>query len=264
MQSFVKPAAPALNSDTLVMIPARLASTRLPNKPLAEIGGVPMIVQVWRRACAAGVGPVVVACAEPAIADAVTAHGGQALLTDPELPSGTDRIYQALCALDPERRFVRVINLQGDLPTLEPAAIRASLEPLEALGSDIGTLAVATEDPADKAEPSVVKAIITFDEERPRLGRALYFTRATAPSGAGPVYHHIGIYAYQRPVLERFAALPPSPLERRERLEQLRALEAGMQIGVALVDTVPLGVDTSVDLERARALFGAPGTLTRS
>jgi 3-deoxy-manno-octulosonate cytidylyltransferase (CMP-KDO synthetase) len=261
LRSFVKAAARAFTSDTVVMIPARLAATRLPNKPLAEIGGVPMIVQVWRRACAAEVGPVVVACAEPTIADAVGVHGGEALLTDPELPSGTDRIYQALCKIDPERKFARVINLQGDLPTLEPAAIRASLEPLDVLGSDIGTLAVATEDPAEMADPSVVKAVVSFDEQRPRLGRALYFTRATAPSGAGPVYHHIGIYAYCRPALERFAALPPSPLERRERLEQLRALEARMAIGVALVDTVPLGVDTPADLERARALFDASGTL---
>ena len=237
------------------MIPARLASTRLPDKPLAEIGGVPMIVQVWRRACEAATGPVVVACAEAAIAEAVRTHGGEAVLTAPDLPSGTDRIWQALKALDPERRFERVINLQGDLPTLEAQAIRAALEPLEHLGSDIGTLAAATEDPAEKADPSVVKAIIAF--ERPRLGRALYFTRATAPSGAGPVYHHIGIYAYRRAVLERFAALPPSPLEQRERLEQLRALEAGMSIGVALVDTVPLGVDTPEDLARARAMFAA-------
>ena len=150
-----------------------------------------------------------------------------------------------------------MINLQGDLPTLEPAAIRASLEPLEALGSDIGTLAVATEEPAEMADPSVVKAVISFDPARPRLGRALYFTRASAPTGAGPVWHHIGIYAYRRPALERFAALAPSPLERRERLEQLRALEAGMSIGVALVDTVPLGVDTPADLARARELLGA-------
>ena len=237
------------------MIPARLASTRLPDKPLAEIGGVPMIVQVWRRACEAATGPVVVACAEAAIAEVVRAHGGEAVLTEPDLPSGTDRIWRALRTLDPERRFERVINLQGDLPTLEAEAIRAALAPLDHLGSDIGTLAAATDDPAEKADPSVVKAIIAFDRERPRLGRALYFTRATAPSGAGPVYHHIGIYAYRRDALERFAALPPSPLEQRERLEQLRALEAGMSIGVALVDTVPLGVDTPHDLARARALF---------
>jgi 3-deoxy-manno-octulosonate cytidylyltransferase (CMP-KDO synthetase) len=242
----------AMPEPTVIMIPARLRSTRLPNKPLAEIGGVPMIVQVWRRACAAAVGPVVVACAEPAIAEAVEAHGGTAVPTDPELPSGTDRIFQALGRIDPERTFARVINLQGDLPTLEPAAIRSVLAPLEQLGTDMATLAVATEDPAEKADPNVVKAIIAFDAARPRLGRALYFTRATAPAGDGPVYHHVGIYAFRRAALERFATLPPSPLERRERLEQLRALEAGMTIGVALVDSNPLGVDTPEDLARAR------------
>jgi 3-deoxy-manno-octulosonate cytidylyltransferase (CMP-KDO synthetase) len=257
LSSFVKPAALSSAGATIVMIPSRLAATRLPDKPLAEIAGVPMIVQVWRRACAAAAGPVVVACADRAIAEAVQAHGGEAVLTDPALPSGTDRIWQALRTLDPERRFARVINLQGDLPTLEPAAIRASLLPLERLGSDIGTIAVATEDPEEKAAPSVVKAVIAFDREHQGLGRALYFTRATAPSGPGPVFHHIGIYAYRRASLERFAALPPSPLEQRERLEQLRALEAGMSIGVALVDTVPLGVDTPADLARARALLAA-------
>ena len=243
---------PVAGAPTVVLIPARLGSTRLPDKPLAEIAGVPMIVHVWRRACEAGVGPVVVACAEPAIAAAVEAHGGEGVLTDPELPSGTDRIFQALRRIDPGRRFARVINLQGDLPTLDPAAIRSVLEPLDQLGTDMGTLAVATEDPLEKADPNVVKAIIAFDPARPRLGRALYFTRATAPSGDGPVYHHIGIYAFSREALDRFATLPPSPLERRERLEQLRALEAGLSIGVALVDTDPLGVDTPADLERAR------------
>lgn len=239
------------------MIPARLRSTRLPDKPLALIGGVPMIVHVWRRAREAGVGPVVVACAEPEIAQAVRAYGGEAMLTDPDLPSGTDRIYEALGVLDPERRFARVINLQGDLPTLDPASIRAVLEPLDHLGTDLGTLAVATDDPGERADPNVVKAVIALQPDHPRLGRALYFTRATAPSGDGPVYHHIGIYAYLRDALDRFAGLPPSPLERRERLEQLRALEAGMTIGVALVDTNPLGVDTPADLARARAELGA-------
>jgi 3-deoxy-manno-octulosonate cytidylyltransferase (CMP-KDO synthetase) len=200
---------------------------------------------------------VVVACAEPAIAEAVAGHGGESVLTDPDLPSGTDRIFQALGRIDPERRFTRVINLQGDLPTLEPAVIRAVLEPLDQLGTDMGTLAVATEDPLEKADPNVVKAIIAFDPACPRLGRALYFTRATAPSGDGPVYHHIGIYAFSREALERFATLPPSPLEQRERLEQLRALEAGLSIGVALVDTNPLGVDTPADLERARKELAA-------
>lgn len=247
-------------AETIVLIPARLASVRLPDKPLAEIGGLPMIVQVWRRACEAAVGPVVVACADAAIAEAVSAQGGEAVLTEPDLPSGTDRIRQALDKLDPERRFGRVINLQGDLPTLEPAAIRAALEPIERLGTEMGTPVVPTEDPADRANPNVVKAVISLDARHPRLGRALYFTRAAAPAGAGPLFHHIGIYAYTRAALERFATLPPSPLERRERLEQLRALEAGMSIGVAVVDTFPLGIDTPDDLERARALFAARGS----
>ena len=248
---------PMASEPTVVMIPARLRSTRLRDTPLAARGGVPMIVQVWRRACAAAVGPVIVACGEPAIAEAVAAHGGTGVLTDPDLPSGTDRIFQALGRVDPQRRFARVINLQGDLPTLEPAAIRAVLQPLDLLGTDMGTLAVATEDPLEKADPNVVKAIIAFDPARPRLGRALYFTRASAPSGAGPVYHHIGIYAFRRAALARFAGLPPSPLEQRERLEQLRALENGLTIGVALVDTNPLGVDTPDDLARARREIAA-------
>jgi 3-deoxy-manno-octulosonate cytidylyltransferase (CMP-KDO synthetase) len=229
----VKPAPRDPPRDgTIIMIPARLASSRLPDKPLALIGGVPMIVQVWRRACETAIGPVVVACAEAAIAEAVAAHGGEAVLTEPALPSGTDRIFEALSKLDPKRRFRRVINLQGDLPTLDPAAIRATLAPIERLGTEMGTLVVPTEDPADKANPNVVKAVVSFEAGQPRLGRALYFTRA---------------------------GLPASPLERRERLEQLRALEAGMSIGAAVVDTLPLGVDTPADLERARALFAANG-----
>jgi 3-deoxy-manno-octulosonate cytidylyltransferase (CMP-KDO synthetase) len=240
---------------TIVLIPARMRSQRLPNKPLATIGGVPMIVQVWRRACEAEVGPVVVACAEPEIAAAVEAHGGQAALTDPDLPSGTDRIFQALKRMDPAGRFERVINLQGDLPTLDPAAIRAVLAPIEQLGTDLGTLATAIEDPQERNDPNVVKPVIASDPRHPGLGRALYFSRATVPSGEGPVYHHIGIYAYRRAALDQLAMLPPSPLEQRERLEQLRALEHGLSIGVALVDTIPLGVDTARDLERARAIF---------
>lgn len=245
------------SSRTVVLIPARLGSTRLPNKPLAQIAGAPMIVHVWRRATEAGVGPVVVACAEPEIAEAVRAAGGSAVLTDPALPSGTDRIFAALNALDPERRFERVVNLQGDLPTLDPLAIAQALEPLDALGTDLGTLANATEDPGEIADPNVVKVVAAFDPGRPALGRALLFTRASAPAGPGPVWHHIGIYAFGRTALERFAGLPPSPLERRERLEQLRALENGMSIGVRLVDTVPFGVDTPADLERARSLLAA-------
>jgi 3-deoxy-manno-octulosonate cytidylyltransferase (CMP-KDO synthetase) len=242
-------------SRTVVLIPARLAATRLPDKPLLPIGGVPMIVHVWRRAVEADLGPVVVACAEQVIADAVRAAGGEAVLTDPALPSGTDRIHQALGRLDPERRYELVVNVQGDLPVLEPAALRRVVEPIRLLGTDLGTLASPTEGEEERANPNVVKAVASFTEEDPTLGRALYFTRATAPTGPGPVWHHIGIYAYTRAALERFATLRPSPLERRERLEQLRALENGMTIGVRLVDTVPFGVDTPADLERARAIL---------
>lgn len=252
----VNPASPA---ETIVMIPARLGSSRLPGKPLAQIGGLPMIVHVWRRAQEAAVGPVVVACGEGAIAQAVRRHGGEAVLTDPDLPSGTDRIRQALGVIDPGRRYSRVVNLQGDLPTLSPQAIRAALEPLDVLDVEIGTLVVPTEDAAEKADPNIVKAVVAFDRERPDLGRALYFTRAPAPTGPGPVWHHIGIYTFRRRTLERLAGMPPSPLERRERLEQLRALEAGISIGVALVDTVPLGVDTAADLARAQQLIGLSG-----
>jgi 3-deoxy-manno-octulosonate cytidylyltransferase (CMP-KDO synthetase) len=246
-----------ISSRTAVLIPARLASTRLPDKPLAPIAGEPMIVHVWRRAVEAGVGPVLVACAEPAIADAIAAVGGEAVLTDPALPSGTDRIYEALRKADPEGRIERIVNLQGDLPTIEPHILRLVLEPLEQLGADIGTLACPTIDPDEMQDPNVVKAVVAFGEDRPLLGRALYFTRATAPTGPGPVWHHIGIYAFTRKSLDRFATLKPSPLERRERLEQLRALENGMTIGVRVVDTVPFGVDAPHDLERARRILEA-------
>ena len=251
-------------SDCIVMIPARLASARLPDKALADIGGLPMIVQVWKRAMEAGIGRVVVAAGDQAIVDAVIAHNGEAVMTDPALPSGSDRITSALAEIDPGRRYGRVVNLQGDLPTIDPALLHAVLRPLDHLGTDIASLAVATNEPAERDDPNVVKAIIAFGTEaRPAdpaspFGRALYFTRATAPSGPGPVYHHIGIYAYQRAALERFTSLEPSPLERRERLEQLRALEHGMTIGMPSVDTVPLGVDTSAQLAEARRLLGEP------
>lgn len=243
---------------TAVLIPSRLAATRLPRKPLLELAGVPMIVHVWRRAVEAALGPVWVACADAEIAAAVRAAGGEAVVTDPALPSGTDRINAALAAIDPGRRFARVVNLQGDMPTLEPRVLGLVLEPLEQLGCDIGTLANPTEDPHERDDPNVVKAVVSLDPARPGLGRALYFTRASAPSGPGPVLHHIGIYAFTRASLERFCALAQSPLERRERLEQLRALEAGMSIGVRLVDAVPFGVDTPADLERARRILEAP------
>lgn len=241
-------------TDPIVVIPARMASTRLPGKPLADIQGAPMIVQVWRRAMEADVGPVVVAAAEPEIAEAVAAAGGQAVLTRPELPSGSDRVFEALRSVDPQGRHDAVINLQGDLPTIEVAAIRAVLSPLSGGGVDIATLVAQIVRDEEKSDPNVVKAAVAFPAGE-RIGRALYFSRATIPSGDGPFYHHIGIYAYRPAALERFVRLPPGALERRERLEQLRALEAGMRIDAALVDTVPLGVDTPADLDRARAML---------
>lgn len=245
--------------STIVVIPARLASTRLPDKPLADIAGEPMIVHVWRRAMEAECGPVVVACAEDAIADAVTTAGGDAVLTDPDHPSGSDRIFEALERHDPDRRFDTVINLQGDLPTLEPAAVRAVLEPLADPAVDIATLVARISKPDERTNPNVVKAALAMAPDA-RTGRALYFSRATIPWSDDPdaaFYHHIGIYAYRRAALARFVALPPGHLERRERLEQLRALENGMVIAAACVDTVPLGVDTPADLERARQILSA-------
>jgi 3-deoxy-manno-octulosonate cytidylyltransferase (CMP-KDO synthetase) len=240
--------------NPILLIPARLASTRLPAKPLAEIGGVPMIVRVLRQAEAAGLGPVAVAAGEAEIVAAVERAGGRAVLTDPGLPSGSDRIHAALRMLDPEGRHDVVINLQGDLPALDPAQIRAVAAALDDSGADIATLAAQITDPAERDNPSVVKAVVAWDGNG-RLGRALYFTRATAPTGEGPLFHHVGIYAYRREALARFVALPPSPLETREKLEQLRALEANMSIAVARVDSVPLSVDTPLDLERARKIL---------
>ncbi|MCY3830601.1 MAG: 3-deoxy-manno-octulosonate cytidylyltransferase [Rhodospirillaceae bacterium] len=252
--------------ESLVIIPARLAATRLPDKPLATIAGVPMIVHVWRRAVEADVGPVIVACADRAIADAVEAAGGEAVMTDPGLPSGSDRVHAAAAIRDPDGRYAAVVNLQGDLPAIDPALIRASLIPLRDPAVDIATLVVPTADPGERDNPNVVKAVMSLADGAaagptvgptagPTVGRALYFTRAAAPAGAGPVWHHIGIYAWRRPALDRFVALPPSPLEKREKLEQLRALEAGMRIDAAVADGVPFGVDTPEDLARARALL---------
>jgi 3-deoxy-manno-octulosonate cytidylyltransferase (CMP-KDO synthetase) len=240
----------------LVLVPARLGATRLPDKPLADIHGEPMIVHVWRRASEAGVGPVVVATDSERVVEAVTAAGGQAVMTRPDHPSGSDRIREALTALDPDRDFNVVLNVQGDLPTIDPAAIRAGLKPLDEPEVAIATLAAEITREEEKAAPSVVKMI--GSEIAPGRFRCLYFTRATAPTGPGPLYHHIGLYAYRRDALERFVSLPPSPLELREKLEQLRALEAGMRIDAVTVDVTPLGVDTPDDLERARALL-APG-----
>jgi 3-deoxy-manno-octulosonate cytidylyltransferase (CMP-KDO synthetase) len=236
----------------IVLIPARMASTRLPGKPLADIAGIAMIVRVWRQAVAAGIGPVVVAAAEGEIVAAVEAAGGRAVLTDPDLPSGSDRIWQALQRVDSQGAHDVIVNLQGDLPALDPAYIRAVAQTLADSGADIATLAAEIDDPADHDNPAVVKPVVAWQGES---GRALTFTRARAPSGEGPLFHHIGIYAYTRAALARFVALPPSPLEMREKLEQLRALEAGMSIAVARVDSVPLSVDTPADLEKARRLL---------
>jgi 3-deoxy-manno-octulosonate cytidylyltransferase (CMP-KDO synthetase) len=237
------------------MIPARLASTRLAGKPLADIAGLPMVVQVCARASESGAGPVVVAAAESEIAQAVERAGYRAVLTDPALASGSDRIHAALRIVDPERRHRVVVNLQGDLPTLDPALIRAVLEPLSDPAVDIATIAAVIVEERERHDPNVVKVAAAFSSEQ-RIARALYFSRATVPSGPGDHYHHIGIYAYRREALDRFVSLPAGLLEQRERLEQLRALEAGMRIDVALVDTVPLGVDTPADLETARAILG--------
>ncbi len=238
----------------IVIIPARMASTRLPGKPLARIGAEPMIVHVWRRACEADIGPVVVAAAEPEIAAAVTKAGGTALVTPPDLPSGSDRVWAALTAFDRDQRYDAIINIQGDLPTLAPGLVRDLAAGLADGTADIVTLVTEIRDASEADDPNVVKAVVAWREDG-RVGRALYFTRARAPSGEGPLYHHIGIYGYQRQALERFVHLPPSPLEKRERLEQLRALEAGLRIDVARVDTLPIGVDTAADLAAARRLL---------
>ena len=240
--------------NPILIIPARMAASRLPGKPLADIGGVPMIVRVWARAVAAGLGPVVVAAGEAEIVQAVEKAGGRAVLTDPNLPSGSDRIWAALMAADPQGAHDVVVNLQGDLPALDPDQLQTVAACLKKSGADIATLAAPIDNEADEVNPAVVKAIVAWDAGE-RLGRALYFTRATAPTGEGMLYHHVGLYAYKRQALEDFVALPPSALEVREKLEQLRALEAGMSIAVARVDEAPLSVDTPADLERARKIL---------
>jgi 3-deoxy-manno-octulosonate cytidylyltransferase (CMP-KDO synthetase) len=239
----------------IVIIPARMASTRLPGKPLADIAGEPMIVHVWRRAVEADVGPVVAATDDERVAAAVERAGGRTVMTRADHPSGSDRVFEALGAVDPGCAFDVVVNVQGDLPTIEATAVRACLAPLDDPAVDIATLATPITRAEEKDDPNVVKAVGAA--VGPRRLRALYFTRARAPWGEGELLHHIGLYAYRRAALARFVALPASPLERRERLEQLRALEAGMRIDVAIVDTAPLGVDTPEDLERARAALDA-------
>ena len=240
-----------VEQNPIILIPARMASTRLPNKPLALICGVPMIVQVLKRAQEADCGRVVVAAAEQEIADAVADAGGEAILTDPDLPSGSDRIHAALKSIDGDGAHDVIVNLQGDLPSLAPNLVRDCLAALD--GSDMSTLVAEISNPEERDDPNVVKAVLSVTSRK--KARALYFTRATAPHGDGVLYHHIGIYGYQRAALEKFIALPPSPLEQREKLEQLRALEAGFTINAAIVDTVPVGVDTPEDLANAEAVL---------
>ena len=239
--------------STLVLIPARMASTRLPGKPLADIAGRPMIVHVAARAAESGLGRVVVATDTQAVADAVRSNGFEAVMTRPDHESGSDRIFEALEKLDPRGEVEIVVNVQGDLPTIDHETIRAALRPLDEASVDIATLGVEITREDEKNNPNVVK-IVGSPLSEVRL-RALYVTRATAPWGDGPLYHHIGLYAYRRAALERFVSLKPSPLEKRERLEQLRALEAGMRIDAEIVATVPLGVDTPEDLDRAREIL---------
>jgi 3-deoxy-manno-octulosonate cytidylyltransferase (CMP-KDO synthetase) len=239
--------------SALILIPARMASTRLPGKPMADIGGKPMIVQVALRAAESQLGRVVVATDSEDVAAAVWASGFEAVMTRADHASGSDRIFEALTALDPAGAVETVVNVQGDLPTIDPETIRAAMRPLEEAAVDIATLGVEIARDEEKTNPNVVK--IVGSPLGPNRLRALYFTRATAPWGDGPLYHHIGLYAYRRAALQQFVKLPPSPLEQREKLEQLRALEAGMRIDVTIVDTVPLGVDTPEDLEIARTML---------
>ncbi len=240
-------------ANPIVLIPARMSATRLPGKPLADIHGAPRIVPVWRRAMEADVGPVWVAADDARVAEAVAGAGGKAIMTRPDHASGSDRIFEALSAVDAAKAYDVVVNIQGDLPTIERSVVRACLAPLADDAVDIATLATPIVREEEKDDPNVVKAIGT-ELSATRL-RALYFTRARAPWGEGRLLHHIGLYAYRREALSRFVAAPPSPLERREKLEQLRALEAGMRIDIALVDTAPLGVDAIGDLERARDML---------
>lgn len=247
--------------QVLTVIPARMQASRLPGKPMADICGEPMIVHVWRKALAAEIGRVVVATDSEEILQAIRNAGGEAVMTRADHASGSDRIFEAVNKVDPEADAEFVVNVQGDLPTLEPHLIADCLAPLREKGPQIATIAAEITLAEERTNPNVVKVVGTplagIAPGAPRRLRALYFTRATAPWGDGPLYHHIGMYAYRRAALERFVSLRPSTLESRERLEQLRALEDGMRIDVTVVDTVPLGVDTPADLERARHLVGA-------
>jgi 3-deoxy-manno-octulosonate cytidylyltransferase (CMP-KDO synthetase) len=240
--------------NPIILIPARLASTRLPNKPLADIAGLPMIVHVLNRAREAALGPIAIACADRPIAEAIIAAGGRAILTDPALPSGSDRIHAALQILDPDGAHDIIINLQGDLPGIPPDFLATVLRPLASPRFDIATLVAPITTPEEAASPSVVKCACAFAPGE-TIAPALYFSRNKIPSGDGPLWHHIGIYAYRRAALEKFVSLPESPLEAREKLEQLRALEAGLTIGAAQVAFAPFGVDTPADLEHARKIL---------
>ena len=252
-----------INKKLIVTIPARLAATRLPNKPLADIHGRPMIVHVWERVVAAigSIDQVIVAAGDAEIVDVMQSVGGRVVLTDPDLPSGSDRVFRAIQEIEKQDGITleHIINVQGDLPTLAPEIVKKTADLLQN-GADMASLVAEIKDPRDIDNPNVVKAIVSWDEastKQEKVGRGLYFTRAAAPSGDGPYYHHIGIYGYQRDALEKFVNLPPSTLEKREKLEQLRALEDGMTIRLACVDTIPLGVDTQEDLAKARKILQA-------
>jgi len=248
---------PRYRVNPIIVIPSRMASMRLPGKPLALIAGRPMILHVFDRAREADIGPVAVACADAEVADAVRAAGGVAVMTDPSLPSGSDRVHAALAALDPQGAHDVVVNLQGDFPTVPPGQLRMVITPLSDPAFDIATLVTPILSPEEAAAPQVVKAACAFERGR-AVSAALYFSRAAIPAGEGPLWHHIGIYAYRRAALARFVSLPESPLERREKLEQLRALEAGMRIACMRVEHGAFGVDTPADLTRARAILEAP------
>ncbi len=247
--------------NPITMIPARMAARRLPGKPLALIGGRPMVLHVLDRAREAGIGPVVVACAEPEIAAVVEAAGGRAVLTDAGLPSGSDRVHAALRLVDPDGAHDVVVNLQGDLPTIAAADIARVLRPLADPACDIATLVAPVESEGEGRRPSVVKAACAFTEGA-ETAHVPYFSRAPVPWGDGPLWHHVGIYAYRRAALDRFVSLPPSPLETREKLEQLRAIEGGLRIGAARIAAAPFGVDTPEDLARIRLMF-PPATAGR-
>lgn len=240
--------------NPVVVIPARMASTRLPGKPLADIHGRPMIAHVVERAREADLGPVVVACCDEPVYRAARLCGATAVMTRPDHVSGSDRIYEALRTVDPHGRHDAVINIQGDLPTIDPAAVRAVFAPLSTEDVDIATLVAEIRDPDEIDNPNVVKVALALADGH-NCGRALYFSRRAIPAGPGPLYHHIGLYGFRTAALERFVALPPGVLEMREKLEQLRALEAGMRIDAVRVDSVPLGVDTAADLDRARRIL---------